>query len=92
MTRIFSPPHPGETLCEDVLLELRLTVTEAAERLGVTRSAPSRIQNALRQSRPQWHYVWSNGRASKMAGEPTYGPPNKPTRPLASSPGRCVVS
>jgi plasmid maintenance system antidote protein VapI len=30
MTRIHNPPHPGETLREDVLPALGLTVTEAA--------------------------------------------------------------
>jgi hypothetical protein len=44
MTRIFDPPHPGETLREDVLPELGLTVTEAAEQLGVTRSAVARAE------------------------------------------------
>ena len=45
MTRIFNPPHPGETLREDVLPELGLTVTEAADQLGVTRAALSRVLN-----------------------------------------------
>ena len=30
MTRIHNPPHPGETLREDVLPALGLTVTDAA--------------------------------------------------------------
>jgi len=33
------PVHPGIILREDVLVELGLTVTEAAKRLGVTRRA-----------------------------------------------------
>jgi addiction module HigA family antidote len=40
-----NPPHPGETLREDVLPALGLTVTGAARRLGVTRSALSRVLN-----------------------------------------------
>ena len=40
-----NPPHPGETLREDVLPALGLTVTEAARQLGVTRSAFSRVVN-----------------------------------------------
>ena len=40
-----NPPHPGETLREDVLPHLNLTVTEAAEALGVTRAALSRVLN-----------------------------------------------
>jgi plasmid maintenance system antidote protein VapI len=30
MSRIHNPPHPGETLREDVLPALSLTVTDAA--------------------------------------------------------------
>lgn len=45
MSRIFNPPHPGETLREDVLPELGLTVTQAAAQLGVTRAALSRVLN-----------------------------------------------
>lgn len=45
MSRMFNPPHPGETLREDVLPALKLTVTEAATQLGVTRAALSRVLN-----------------------------------------------
>jgi antitoxin HigA-1 len=45
MSRMFNPPHPGETLREDVLPALGLTVTEAAKQLGVTRAAFSRVLN-----------------------------------------------
>jgi addiction module HigA family antidote len=45
MERMFNPPPPGETLKEDVLRTLRLTVTEAAQQLGVTRTALSRVLN-----------------------------------------------
>ncbi|MFA5683887.1 MAG: HigA family addiction module antitoxin [Lysobacteraceae bacterium] len=38
-------PHPGELLREDVLLPLGLQVTEAAERLGMSRTALSRVLN-----------------------------------------------
>lgn len=40
-----NPPHPGEMLKEDVLPELGLTVTDAAEQLGVSRVALSRVIN-----------------------------------------------
>jgi antitoxin HigA-1 len=43
MTRMHNPPHPGEVLAETVLEEL--TVTELAERLGVSRVALSRVIN-----------------------------------------------
>lgn len=37
------PTHPGEILREDVLPELRLSVTEAAAKLGVSRQTLHRI-------------------------------------------------
>jgi addiction module HigA family antidote len=40
-----NPSHPGEMLKEDVLPDLGLTVTEAAEQLGVSRVALSRVIN-----------------------------------------------
>lgn len=45
MARMHNPPHPGEMLKEDVLPALGLTVTEAAEQLGVSRVAFSRVIN-----------------------------------------------
>jgi antitoxin HigA-1 len=45
MTRMFNPPHPGETLREDILPSLQLSVTEAATQLGVSRVALSRVLN-----------------------------------------------
>lgn len=38
-------PHPGELLREDVLLPLDIEVTEAAHRLGMSRTALSRVIN-----------------------------------------------
>lgn len=38
-----NPPHPGETLREDVLPALGLTVTQAAQELGINRVTLSRI-------------------------------------------------
>jgi len=38
-----TPVHPGEVLREDVLAELGLSVSEAAERLGVSRVTLSRV-------------------------------------------------
>lgn len=46
MARMFNPPHPGESLREDVLPALGLTVTEAARQLDVSRVALSRVLNA----------------------------------------------
>jgi addiction module HigA family antidote len=41
MSDMHNPPHPGETLRDDVLPALGLTVTESARHLGVTRTALS---------------------------------------------------
>ncbi len=38
-------PHPGQTLREDILPALGLSVTEAAEQLGVARPSLSRVLN-----------------------------------------------
>jgi len=40
---MFNPPHPGETLREDVLPALNLTVTALARHLGYTREHLSRV-------------------------------------------------
>jgi addiction module HigA family antidote len=45
MSRMHNPSHPGEMLKEDVLPDLGLTVTDAAEQLGVSRVALSRVIN-----------------------------------------------
>ena len=43
--KMFDPPHPGLIIREDVLPDLGLTVTEAANQLGVSRVALSRVIN-----------------------------------------------
>lgn len=53
MTRMFNPPHPGETLKEDILPALGLNVTEAAMQLGVTRAAFSRVLNGRAAISPE---------------------------------------
>lgn len=46
MTRMHSPPHPGEVLADTVLRgDGGLSVTEFARRLGVSRVALSRVVN-----------------------------------------------
>jgi addiction module HigA family antidote len=70
MKRMYDPPHPGETLREDVLPALGLTVTEAAMQLGVTRAALSRVLNGRAAISPEmalrlegWLGVENGGRA-----------------------------
>lgn len=53
MELMFNPPHPGETLKEDVLPALGLSVTEAAAQLGVTRAALSRVLNGRAAISPE---------------------------------------
>lgn len=80
MSRMHNPPHPGETLREDVLPALRLSVTDAAAQLGVTRAALSRVLNGRAAISPemalrleQWLGVENGGRADLwMAGQASY--------------------
>lgn len=44
-TRMHNPPHPGEVLQDTVLSERRITLSELAEKLGVSRVALSRVVN-----------------------------------------------
>ena len=53
MSRMHHPPHPGETLREDILSALGLTVTQAAAQLGVTRAALSRVVNGRAAISPE---------------------------------------
>jgi addiction module HigA family antidote len=45
MTEMYDPAHPGEIVREECLKPLGLTVTAAAEALGVTRKALSDLLN-----------------------------------------------
>jgi len=76
MSRMHNPPHPGETLREDVLPALGLTVTEAAAQLGVTRVALSRVLNARAGISPEmalriekWLGLENGGRADVWLAE-----------------------
>lgn len=78
MTIMHNPPHPGETLREDVLPALGLTVTEAAGQLGVTRAALSRVLNGRAAISPEmalrieaWLGVENGGRADAWLAQQT---------------------
>lgn len=45
MSKLHNPPHPGETLKEDVLPALGLSITEVAQQLGVARPSLSKVLN-----------------------------------------------
>jgi addiction module HigA family antidote len=75
MSTMHNPPHPGETLRDDVLPALGLSVTDAAAQLGVTRAALSRVLNARAAISPEmalrlerWLGVEHGGRASVWLG------------------------
>lgn len=53
MARMFNPPHPGLTLRDDVLPALHLSVTQAAQQLGVSRVALSRVLNGRAAISPE---------------------------------------
>jgi addiction module HigA family antidote len=44
--RMKNPPHPGRIVRRECIEPLGLTITEAAERLGVTRQALNNLVNA----------------------------------------------
>ena len=71
MSNMHNPPHPGETLRDDVLPALGLSVTDAAAQLGVTRAALSRVLNGKAAISPEmalrlerWLGIEHGGRAS----------------------------
>jgi addiction module HigA family antidote len=75
MGNMYSPPHPGEILREDVLSEMGLSVTEAAKQIGVTRAALSRVLNGhagisieMALKIEKWLGVEQGGRAEMWAG------------------------
>ena len=51
--RMFNPPHPGETLREDVFPALNLKVSEAADRMGVARPTLSKVLNGRAAISPE---------------------------------------
>lgn len=70
MTQMHNPPHPGETLREDILPALGLNVTQAAEQLDVARASLSRVLNGRAAISPEmalrlegWLGVENGGRA-----------------------------
>jgi len=53
MKKMHNPPHPGLIIKEDILPALGISVTEAAESLGVTRAAFSRVVNGKAAISPE---------------------------------------
>ncbi len=48
-----NPPHPGAYILEECIRPLQLTITEAADGLGVTRNALSRLIHGLSRVSPE---------------------------------------
>lgn len=48
-----NPPHPGATVLHDCIEPLGLTITEAAQKLGVSRFTLSELVNAKRGISPE---------------------------------------
>jgi hypothetical protein len=76
MRKMHNPPHPGLTLRDDILPALGITVTAAAEQLGVTRVALSRVLNAKAAISPEmalrieaWLGIENGGDASVWLGQ-----------------------
>lgn len=70
MSRMYNPPHPGETLKDGVFTGTDLSVTAAAKQLGVTRATLSRVLNGKTAITPEmairieeWLGVENGGRA-----------------------------
>lgn len=78
MSRMHNPPHPGETLRDDILPALGLSVTDAAEQLGVARPTLSKVLNGRAAISPEmalrlekWLGVENGGRADIWLAEQT---------------------
>lgn len=78
MSRMHNPPHPGETLRDDILPALGLSVTDAAEQLGVARPTLSKVLNGRAAISPEmalrlekWLGIENGGRADVWLAEQT---------------------
>lgn len=69
MGHMYNPPHPGETLREDVLPALGLTIAAAARQLGVSRERLSRVLNGRAGISPDLAL-----RLETWLGGPEHGP------------------
>ncbi|WP_323072363.1 helix-turn-helix transcriptional regulator [Mycetohabitans endofungorum] len=73
MSRMFNPPHPGATLREDVLPALGLTVTQAAQQLGVERGGRADVWLAGQAAYDLWQARHNSGKphVKHAPAEPT---------------------
>ena len=66
MVQMYNPPHPGEVLRDSVFVDTGISVTDFAQRLGVTRAALSRGLNcragiSADMARRIYHYFHEAG-------------------------------
>ena len=78
MSKIHNLPHPGETLREDILPALGLSVTDAANQLGLARPSLSKVLNGHVAISPEmalkiekWLGVENGGSADVWLAEQT---------------------
>lgn len=72
MVRMFNPPHPGESIRDDILPALGLSVTEAARQLGVSRVTLSRLihgQSGISADMARRLEVWLGGEGNGPTAE-----------------------
>ena len=76
MSTMYNPPHPGEALRDDVLPALGLSITDAANQLGIARPSLSRVLNGHAAVSPEmalrlekWLGVENGGRADLWLAE-----------------------
>lgn len=65
MGRMKNPPHPGRIIRQECIEPLGLTVTDAAERLGVTRQALNNLINGKAGVSPEMAIRLSKAFGSK---------------------------
>ena len=74
--RMFNPPHPGELLAELWLEPLKLTITQAAKNLNVTRKTVSALVNGKTAISPEMalrlELVFGKSAESWLAAQAAY--------------------
>ena len=74
--RMFNPPHPGEILAELWLEPLKLTITQAAKNLNVTRKTVSALVNGKTAISPEMalrlELVFGKSAESWLAAQAAY--------------------
>ena len=76
-----NPPHPGLSVRYDCLEPLGLSVSEAAEGLGVSRKRLSNVVNGRAGISPEWRSAWTRRSAAART-------PGIASKPLTTSPRR----